>query len=127
MLGRGIFCSGRLAKTVPLWYRFQTKSPRDADTAVNLFLVVCYVPAVCDSRCGSVTLEGKRYLSVLTLSRSFAASADDFCSKESKPLLLIYLFIFSLFAICLAISRGRSDGVTPYDENSSAKLSPAKA
>ena len=38
----------RFVKTVPLRYKFKPTSPRDADTAVNLFLVVCSVPAVCE-------------------------------------------------------------------------------
>ena len=38
----------RFVKTVPLRYKFKPTSPRDADTAKSLFLVVCYLPAVCE-------------------------------------------------------------------------------
>ena len=38
----------RFVKTVPLRYKFKPTSPRDADTAKSLFLVVCSVPAVCE-------------------------------------------------------------------------------
>ena len=44
----------RIVLTVPLRYKFKPSSPRDADTAKSLFLVVCSVPAVCElpvSRC----------------------------------------------------------------------------
>ncbi len=45
----GYAARGRLAKTVLLRYRFQPTSPRDADTAVSFYLVVCSVPAVCET------------------------------------------------------------------------------
>ena len=45
---RGMLLGVRFVKTVPLRYKFKPTSPRDADTAVNLFLVVCSVPAVCE-------------------------------------------------------------------------------
>ena len=61
---RDMLLGARFVENVPLWYKFKPTSPRDADTAVNLFLVVCSVPAVCDSRCCSVTLEGKQLLVV---------------------------------------------------------------
>ena len=38
----------KLVKTVPLQYRFQPTSPRDADTANTLFLVVYSAAAVCE-------------------------------------------------------------------------------
>ena len=38
----------RFVKTVPLRYKFKPTSPRDADTANILFLVVYSVPAVCE-------------------------------------------------------------------------------
>ena len=38
----------RFVKTVPLRYKFKPTSPRDADTAKSLFLVVYSVPAVCE-------------------------------------------------------------------------------
>ena len=38
----------RFVKTVPLRYKFKPTSPRDADTANTLCLVVCSVPAVCE-------------------------------------------------------------------------------
>ena len=38
----------RIVLTVPLRYKFKPTSPRDADTAKSLFLVVCSVPAVCE-------------------------------------------------------------------------------
>ena len=38
----------RFVKTVPLRYKFKPTSPRDADTAITLFLNVCSVPAVCE-------------------------------------------------------------------------------
>ena len=38
----------KLVKTVPLQYKFQPTSPRDADTANTLFLVVYSVHAVCE-------------------------------------------------------------------------------
>ena len=47
----------RIVLTVPLWYKFALTSPRDADTAKSLFLVVCSVPAVCEPPC----LLGKRF------------------------------------------------------------------
>ena len=51
----------KFVKTVPFRHKLKPTSPRNADTAVNLFLMVCCVPAVCDSRCCSVTLEGKQH------------------------------------------------------------------
>ena len=38
----------RIVLTVPLRYKFKPISPRDADTAKNLFLVVRSVPTVCE-------------------------------------------------------------------------------
>ena len=38
----------RFVKTVPLWYKFKPTSPRNADTANTLCLMVCCVPAVCE-------------------------------------------------------------------------------
>ena len=54
---RGMLLGVRFVKTVPLRYKFKPTSPRDADTAVNLFLVGCSVPAVCEPPC----LLGKRF------------------------------------------------------------------
>ena len=45
---RGMLLGARIVLTVPLGYKFKSTSPRDADTAVNLFLAVCSVPAVCE-------------------------------------------------------------------------------
>ena len=45
---RGMLLGARFIKTVPLRYKFKPTSPRDADTAKSLFLVVCSVPAVCE-------------------------------------------------------------------------------
>ena len=45
---RGMLLGVRFVKTVPLRYKFKPTSPRDADTAKSLFLVVCSVPAVCE-------------------------------------------------------------------------------
>ena len=38
----------RILLNVPLWYGFEPPSPRDADTASALCLVVCSVLAVCE-------------------------------------------------------------------------------
>ena len=38
----------RIVLIVPLRYKLKPTSPRDADTAVNLFLAVYSVPAVCE-------------------------------------------------------------------------------
>ena len=38
----------RFVLIIPLRYKFKPTSPRDADTANTLFLVVCSVPAVCE-------------------------------------------------------------------------------
>ena len=38
----------RFVLIVPLWYKIKLTSPRYADTANTLFLVVCSVPAVCE-------------------------------------------------------------------------------
>ena len=38
----------RFVLIVPLRYKFKPTSPRDADTANTLFLVVYSVPAVCE-------------------------------------------------------------------------------
>ena len=38
----------RLVLIVPLRYKVKPTSPRDADTANTLFLVICSVPAVCE-------------------------------------------------------------------------------
>ena len=45
---RGMLLGARIVLTVPLQYKFKPASPRDADTANTLFLVVCSVPAVCE-------------------------------------------------------------------------------
>ena len=45
---RGMLLGVRFVKTVPLRYKFKPISPRDADTAKSLFLVVYSVPAVCE-------------------------------------------------------------------------------
>ena len=58
---RGMLLGVRFVKTVPLRYKFKPTSPRDADTANTLCLMVCCVPAGFDSRCCSVTLEGKQH------------------------------------------------------------------
>ena len=38
----------RFVKTVPLRYKFKPTSPRDADTANTLFLVIYSAAAVCE-------------------------------------------------------------------------------
>ena len=45
---RGMLLGARSVLIVPLKYKFKLISPRDADTAKSLFLVVCSVPAVCE-------------------------------------------------------------------------------
>lgn len=45
---RGMLLGVKFVKTVPLRHRLKLTFPRDADTAVNLFLVICSVPAVCE-------------------------------------------------------------------------------
>ena len=45
---RGMLLEVRFVLTVPLRYEFKPTSPRDADTANTLFLVVCSAPAVCE-------------------------------------------------------------------------------
>ena len=52
----------RLVLIVPLEYKFKPISPRDADTANTLFLVVYSVPAVFEPPC----LLGKRFSRRLT-------------------------------------------------------------
>ena len=39
----------RFVLIVPLWYKFKPTSPRDADTAVNPFLVIYSAAAVCEA------------------------------------------------------------------------------
>ena len=46
--GEGYAARGKLVLIVPLRYKFKQRSPRDADTAKSLFLVIYYVPAVCE-------------------------------------------------------------------------------
>ena len=45
---RGMLLGVRFVLIVPLRYKFKPTSPRDADTAITLFLNVCSVPAVCE-------------------------------------------------------------------------------
>ena len=45
---RGMLLGVMLVLIVPLEYKFKSISPRDADTANTLFLVVYSVPAVCE-------------------------------------------------------------------------------
>ena len=45
---RGMLLGVKLVKTVPLQYRFQPTSPRDADTANTMLLVIYSAAAVCE-------------------------------------------------------------------------------
>ena len=45
---RGMLLEVRFVKAVPLWCKFKPTSPRDADTANTLFLVIYSAAAVCE-------------------------------------------------------------------------------
>ena len=85
----------RFVKIVPLRYKFKPISPRDADTANALCLVVCSVPAVCEPPC----LLGKRFSIQRALSsrigrsqaRYSVASLLTMCSRHSLASFLVAL------------------------------------
>ena len=81
----------RFVKTVPLRYKFKPTSPRDADTAKSLFLVVCSVPAVCEPPC----LLGKRFSRLLGHfpKRHASSLLTPFCPKKSNEISNIFVFL----------------------------------
>ena len=73
----------KFVKAVLLWREFKPTSPRDADTAFNPFLEVCYVPAVFEPPCRL----GKRF----SIQRALSRRIVEMCSRHSLASFLVAL------------------------------------
>ena len=80
---RGMLLGVRIVLIVPLRYKLKPTSPRDADTAKALFLVVCSMPAVCEPPC----LLGKRF----SIQRALSSRIVEMCSRHSLASFLVAL------------------------------------
>ena len=73
---RGMLLGARFVENVPLWYKFKPTSPRDADTANTMLLVIYSAAAVCEPS-GFVPSDCGKKIGLPARSRPFLLAQEE--------------------------------------------------